>query len=60
MPDNTRIRPAPGWFKPDLNLTQLQSGECARGNVTFEVPQGQPPSAVYYGSGQDTAKWNVQ
>jgi hypothetical protein len=60
MPDNTRIQPnlvfAPA---PALPVTNLLAGECVRGNVGFEVPQGQTPSFVLQ-AGTPSAKWAIE
>jgi hypothetical protein len=47
MLDNTRIQPtALSPVEPALNTANLPLGECLRGNVGFEVPQGHTPSYV--------------
>jgi hypothetical protein len=49
MPDNSRLDPAfSSAVEPRLNLTNLGTGDCARGYVTFETPQGQTPSFVLF------------
>jgi hypothetical protein len=46
MPDNSRITPSAGWKDPPLNAVNLAAGDCVRGWVTFEVPQGITPAFV--------------
>jgi hypothetical protein len=46
MLDNTRIQPTVSPIEPALPTANLPLGECLRGNVGFEVPQGQTPSYV--------------
>ena len=58
MPDNTRIQPTVGVVEPALNAAELPLGECLRGNVSFEVPQGQPPSYVVLNN--PPAKWAIE
>jgi hypothetical protein len=48
MPDNTRSESTMPAAEPELNHTELAPGECVRGYVTFEVPQGQTPIAIYF------------
>lgn len=69
MPDNTRLGlTIPAVIRPDLNHTNLEPGECVRGFVSFQVPQGTTPSYVHMGSSmrvsitgpRETAKWAVQ
>ena len=49
MPDNSRLDPAfVSAVEPRLNLTNLSAGDCVRGYVTFETPQGQTPSFVLF------------
>jgi hypothetical protein len=49
MPDNSRLDPAfSSAVEPRLNLTNLGTGDCARGYVTFETPQRQTPSFVLF------------
>jgi hypothetical protein len=47
MLDNTRIQPmALSPVEPALTTADIPLGECLRGHVGFEVPQGQTPSYV--------------
>jgi hypothetical protein len=60
MPDNTRREAAFPVAEPPLNHTDLAPGECVRGWVTFEVPQGQKPNAIYFKPmGGESARWNI-
>jgi hypothetical protein len=58
MPDNTRVQPTVGVVKPALNAAELPLGECLRGNVSFEVPQGQTPSYVLLTN--PPTKWAIE
>lgn len=47
MPDNTRLMSDIPVKEPALNDVALPgAGECARGFVTYQVPEGQRPVAV--------------
>jgi hypothetical protein len=59
MPDNTRIPPGVPAIDPVLPATNLPAGECVRGNVTFEVPEGQTPSYVVQDSSTPPARWAI-
>ncbi len=59
MPDNTRLQPDIGVKEPTLNDTTLTPGDCVRGYVTFQVPQGQVPTSVIF-TGTSIIKWAVQ
>ena len=59
MPDNTRLEPDIGAKEPALNDTTLTPGDCVRGWVTFQVPQGQKPKFVVF-TGSSIIKWAVQ
>jgi hypothetical protein len=64
MPDNTRIDPTLGAKEPALHDAQLQTNDCVRGWVTFEVPAGAPIKQVLYNGHtpdfkQIIVKWNV-
>ncbi len=59
MPDNTRLDPDIGVKEPTLNDTTLTPGDCVRGFVTFQVPQGETPSYVIF-TGSSIIKWAVQ
>lgn len=62
MPDNTRLQPSFGGPEPALNHGNLLAGDCLRGYVTFEVPQGQSPKAVLYAkmiSNKQPTKWTI-
>ncbi len=60
MPDNTRSESTMPAAEPELNHTELAPGECVRGYVTFEVPQGQTPIAIYFKPmGGESARWNI-
>jgi hypothetical protein len=59
MPDNTRIPPGVPAINPVLPATNLPAGECVRGNVTFEVPEGQTPTYVVLDSGIPPARWAI-
>jgi hypothetical protein len=58
MSDNTRLRATLiTGLEPQLHHTDLLPGDCVRGNVGLEVPQGQSPQAIIYTQGQQTARW---
>lgn len=62
MQDNTRLGPAFGGPDPALNHTELLAGDCVRGYVTFEVPQGQNPKEVIFaqmGANKQPTKWTI-
>jgi Domain of unknown function (DUF4352) len=61
MPDNSRLDPAfTSAVEPRLNLSNLAPGDCARGYVTFETPQGQAPDFVLFEqSNAPPVKWSV-
>ena len=60
MPDNTRSESTMPAAEPELNHTDLAPGECVRGFVTFEVPQGQTPVAIHFRPiGGESARWNL-
>lgn len=60
MPDNTRLQPHVGVKEPALNLTTLPPGDCVRGYVTFQVPQGGTPAYVIFSARSTIIKWAVQ
>jgi hypothetical protein len=62
MTDNSRLDPKFGPMKPELALVELLPGDCTRGYLKYEVPQGQTPKAVIYAytAGQPAARWNVE
>ena len=59
MPDNTRLQPDVGVKEPPLNDTTLPPGDCVRGYVTFQVPEGEPPKNVVY-TASSIIKWAVR
>lgn len=59
MPDNTRLQPDIAVKEPALHDTTLTPGDCVRGYVTFQVPQGQTPASVIF-TGSSIIKWAVQ
>jgi len=60
MPDNTRIEPTLlASPEPALPAANLSAGECVRGNLGFEVPQGQTPNFVLQ-EGTPSAKWAIE
>src|SRR5215208_1914612 len=60
MPDNTRIEPTLlASPDPALPAANLSAGECVRGNLGFEVPQGQIPNFVLQ-EGTPSAKWAIE
>lgn len=61
MPDNTRFPSTISPTKPALPGTILSAGDCVRGSVAFEIPQGQIPSYVLFtaSASRVTAKWAV-
>lgn len=48
MPDNTRLQPSIPVVEPALYAANLSAGDCLRGNVSFEIPQGQTPHYVLF------------
>jgi hypothetical protein len=60
MPDNTRIEPTLlASPDPALPAANLSAGECVRGNLGFEVPQGETPNFVLQ-EGTPSAKWALE
>jgi hypothetical protein len=60
MPDNTRIEPTLlASPEPALPAANLSAGECVRGNLGFEVPQGQTPNFVLQ-EGTPSARWAIE
>ncbi len=59
MPDNTRLQSDIGVKEPPLNDTTLTPGDCVRGWVTFQVPEGETPTNVIY-TASSIIKWAVQ
>lgn len=62
MPDNTRLMPTASVAEPALPLTNLLPGDCVRGLVTFQVPQGQSPSYVRFDQvspEEVAARWSI-
>ncbi len=59
MPDNTRLQADIGVKEPPLNDTTLPPGDCVRGFVTFQVPEGQKPTNVIY-TASSIIKWAVE
>ncbi len=48
MPPNTRLVADIGIKEPVLNATTLFAGDCVRGWVTFQVPQGITPQFIIF------------
>jgi Domain of unknown function (DUF4352) len=63
MLDNTRRQSDIPVREPSLHATDLAGGDCVRGFVTFEVPDGQNAKAVVFTSsgiqGSTIIKWAV-
>lgn len=60
MPDNTRIEPTLlASPEPALPAANLSAGECVRGKLGFEVPQGQIPNFVLQ-EGTPSATWAIE
>lgn len=59
MPDNTRLQSDIGVKEPPLNDTTLTPGDCVRGWVTFQVPEGETPTSVIY-TASSIIKWAVE
>lgn len=59
MPDNTRLETDIGVKEPTLNDTTLPPGDCVRGWVTYQVPEGQTPTSVIF-TASSIIKWAVQ
>ena len=60
IPDNTPIEPTLlASPEPALPAANLSAGECVRGNLGFEVPQGQTPNVVVQ-EGTPSAKWAIK
>lgn len=60
MADNTRLEPTIGVREPALDYADVLPGDCLRGWVTFQVPNGSGPAAVMYeGAGypRPIVKW---
>jgi hypothetical protein len=58
MGDNTRLQSTSiTGLEPQLHHVDLLPDDCVRGNVGFEVPQGQSPQAIIFQQGQQTARW---
>lgn len=59
MPDNTRLDSDVGVREPPLNDTTLPPGECVRGYVTYQVPEGETPTDVIF-TGSSIIEWAVE
>jgi hypothetical protein len=60
IPDSTPIEPTLlASPEPALPAANLSAGECLRGNLGFEVPQGQTPTFVHQ-EGTPSAKWAIK
>lgn len=60
MPDNSRIqRDGTTTRAPDLSSADLPAGECVRGWLTYQVPDGSRPSTIIWDDPQRFAKWTV-
>jgi hypothetical protein len=60
IPDSTPIEPTLlASPEPALPAANLSAGECVRGNLGFEVPQGQTPTFVHQ-EGTPSAKWAIE
>ena len=60
MPDNSRVNSGISALDPSLHAASLAPGDCARGYVTFEIPQGQAPNFVLFDqSNAPPVKWSV-
>lgn len=60
MPDNTRVETDVGVKEPSLDFTTLPPGDCVRGFVTFQVPQGETPTYLIFTGSSSIIKWAVQ
>lgn len=59
MPDNTRLDGDYYVREPVLNATTILPGDCVRGWVTYQVPEGTTPANVIF-TGSSIVKWAVQ
>ncbi len=59
MPDNTRLEADIEVKEPALHDTTLTPGDCVRGWITFQTPQGERPGFVIF-TGSSIIKWTVQ
>ncbi len=59
MPDNTRLEADIAVKEPALNDTTLTPGDCVRGWITFQTPQGERPKFIIF-TGSSIIKWTVQ
>jgi hypothetical protein len=58
MPDNTLREPGISVREPALHSADLTFGDCVRGWVTFQVPDGVPPTQVIFdGPGYAQSRW---
>jgi hypothetical protein len=65
MPDGTRLQRTISVVEPALSAVNIQAGDCVRGSVTFEVPQGVTPGYVvvlipYKTAPDEQPKWAMQ
>jgi hypothetical protein len=65
MPDGTRLQRTISVVEPALSAVNIRAGDCVRGSVTFEVPQGVTPRYVvraipYQTVPDEQPKWAMQ
>jgi hypothetical protein len=59
MSDNSRLQPTYG-ATDNLHSDDVAPGDCIKGEVTFEVPVGQQPTAVLFDySGVGHGRWTM-
>lgn len=59
MPDNTRLNGDFFAREPALEATTVLPGDCVRGWVTYQIPEGEAPASVVF-TGSSIIKWAVQ
>lgn len=60
MPDHTRIQADVPVREPALNYVDLAlAGDCARGFITYQVPQGQRPIFIENTLTNPKVRWIV-
>jgi hypothetical protein len=61
MPDDTRRRSSYPVREPALNSTELNTGDCIRGWVSFQVPVGTRPKLIIFSvDGGASVKWALK
>lgn len=60
MQDDTHVESDIDIKEPALPLVTLMPGDCVRGWVTFQTPEGQVPKYVIYDETFNPVKWSVE